>query len=196
MGYDLRPPEVPQCHEHRPRNRCARHRHARMAPSPARKSRNRIRGNRDQRIRRGQAPLVRPRGSYGACEDRRRRRSACRRRHGRDRDARRSRRFAHPRAIRRRLHFAQSRPDARLRPRWPHGDVARRGEGAERPAQFRRHRVFHFSACGGERGWRPRDGGGGTVRTLSGSRGIRHAQLAAASGRLVRDARGTADGRI
>ena len=48
----------------------------------------------------------------------------------RHRPARRSRRAAHPREVRRPARVAQPRQDARLRPRRPHDDAARRRAGA------------------------------------------------------------------
>ena len=113
-----------------------------------------------------------------------------------DRPARRSRRAAHPRAIGRRARIDGPGQDARLRPRRPHGDAARRGGGARAQAGLRRHGSLHLPARRGERGRRPRDGRGGPVRPLSDARGLRHAQLAVAAAGNVRGARGRVHGRL
>ena len=52
------------------------------------------------------------------------------------------------------LPYASSnrRPDARLRPRRPHRDAARRRQLSGRDAQLRRHRVLHLPARRGDDG--------------------------------------------
>ena len=54
--------------------------------------------------------------------------------------------------------------DARLRPRRPHHDAARRRALSRRKSRLRRHRAFHLPARRGRPGRRPVDGRGGPVR--------------------------------
>ena len=112
------------------------------------------------------------------------------------RPARRHGRAAHPREVGRRARVAARGQDARVRPRRPHDDAARRRARAGAAPQLRRHRVLHLPARRGERGRRPRDGGGGPLRPVPDEGRVRHAQLARAAGRAHRAARGTADGRL
>ena len=72
-------------------------------------------------------------------------------------------------------------PHARLRPRRPHHDAARRRALPRRDAQLRRHGLSHLPAGRGRRRRRPGDGEGRPVRALPGRRGLRAAQLARAA---------------
>ena len=147
-------------HEHRPRNRRARPRHARLAPSPPRASRDRVRGNADERVRRRQAARrsgsrctrgIAKTGVVGVL------RNGVRQR--RDRPARRPRCAAHPREDR----ASRMRRATRARCTRAATTATRRCCSARprRMAQrqeFRRHRLFHLPAGRGERRRRPRDG--------------------------------------
>ena len=75
VGWPFAVPELPHDHAHR-RNRRARPGHALVAPSPARASGDGVRGEGDERVRRRQAPLVRPRRTHGNRRHRRGRRPA------------------------------------------------------------------------------------------------------------------------
>ena len=144
--------------------------------------------------RRGAAHRVRPGSPSRTGEDRRRRQPARRQRQARDRPARRPGRAAHPRAERFRAPLELRRPDARVRPRRPHDDAARRGEVPRGDAQLRRHDPLHLPAGRGERRRRARDGRGGSVREVSLRGRLRHAQLAGHAGRAVRRDAGPGDG--
>ena len=71
-------------------------------------------------------------------------------------------------------------PHARLRPRRPHDDAARRGALPRRDAQLRRHRALHLPARRGRHRRRQGDDRRRPVRALPLRRGVRHAQPARA----------------
>ena len=188
MDYHFARPRLPKhAHEHHSGNRRARRRHARLAPSHPRASGDGLRGAGDRCVRRRQAALVRPRRAHRPGRDRRCRRAAKRNIDGAvglraDLDA-----LHIHESLRRAAPVAGSRQDARLRPRRPYDDAARRGEGDDRAQALRRHRVFHLPASRGKRRRRPRDGRARLVRPLRDERRLRHAQLAANAGRQDRD---------
>src|SRR5580765_668050 len=93
------------------------------------------------------------------------------------------------------LPLAPRRPHARLRPRWPHHDPARRRALPRRDAQLRRHRLRHLPAGRGKRRRRARHGEGRPVREVPGERGLRPAQLAGPFARQDRGGHRADDGR-
>ena len=70
-----------------------------------------------------------------------------------------------------------TRQDARLRPRRPHRDAARRGALSRRDAEFRRHRGGDLPAGGGGRRRRQGDDPGRHDGAVRDRRSLRHAQL-------------------
>ena len=122
-----------------------------------------------------------------AGQDRRRRRVAPGFGQTRDRPARRHGRAAGPRAEYVRACVAAREQDARVRPRRPYRDAARRGAVSVEASRFRRHRRVHLPAGGRGRRRREGDDRRRTFQTLSRRCRVRAAQLAGhAGGRIWR----------
>ena len=87
------------------------------------------------------------------------------------------------------VEVAAAGADARLRPRRPHRDPARRRPLPRRDPQLRRHRRADLPAVGGDVGRGAGDGRGGHSRPLRQSAGLRAPQRAEPAARRVRPAR-------
>ena len=116
-------------------------------------------------------------------------------RHPLDRPARRHGRAADPRGQPLRPLLGEQGRDARLRPRRPHRDAARRGALPGGDAPLRRHGPLHLPAGRGRPRRRPGDDRRRPVRALSLPGDLRHAQPAEPGGGPLRGARRADDGR-